>query len=234
VSDLVDTTGPTRARGRAINHPKGVNHPPPAGESQEMTGAQYAEHLGVSAPAVCKALKSGVLDAAVRWTVRGSQRVATIIDVTLADRIWLARPGARAPALASPPVVQKASVPPTAPGPDAAPLAPWGTSTLASGENLATLAEARLLLEQSRAQNERLKFERDSGLVVETARAREIYGRQIQAAKTRIMGLGKLARSRIPHLSTDDVITIEDLCREALEGLSADVLDGPKEGSQQP
>lgn len=103
MSDLVDTTGLTRARGRAINPPinppSGVDQPPPGVDRQEMTGAQYADHLGVSPNAVSKALKRGDLDGAVRWSVRGAQRVATIVDIPLADKLWMARPGAKAPAL---------------------------------------------------------------------------------------------------------------------------------------
>lgn len=175
------------------------------------TGAQLAAHLGVSGAAVSKALKAGQLDGAVRWETQGTRRVA-VYDLARATELWMARPGARAPALEG---IRRTEVKPAQEQPP--PVAHDGYQ---SGDALSDIAAARLKYEQAKANNEQLEFDLASGKLIAVARAMEIFGRQIQEAKTAIMALGKHARGRLPHLTVDDVVTIEELCREALEGLS--------------
>lgn len=231
MSVLAESQGITRARERQIN-PQ-IN-PPPGLSPQELTGAAYAKHLGVSPTSVSNAIKAGWLEEAVRWSTRGSGRVATIANVPLADKIWMARPGAKAPALEAAMARSQddrkvTQEPAQAPAPQARPRA---SQTQAGGgdpqdkDPLSSIAEALLQKEAYNAKLAKQKFEKEAGLLVETTKVMEIYGRQIQAAKTKIMALGRLARSRIPHLTVDDEVTIEDLCREALEELAAEAIRG--------
>lgn len=94
-----------------------------------------------------------------------------------------------------------------------------------AGDPLTDIAVARLQYEGYRALKEKLEYEEACGKLIAVETVKEIFGRQIAEAKNAIMALGKHARSRIPHLSIDDVVTIEELCREALEGLSVGTSD---------
>lgn len=209
---------------------------------QEMTGAQFAAYLGVSPAAVSKALKSGALDAAVRWDKHGSKQVAVIVDIQLAVELWLARPGARAPALeggqrqAQPDPASRGKQESRAAGEEKRSSDPDDRSEgedapRESGPGL-SLTAARIKYEVFRAKREQLDYEMAAGRVINVEEAMRIFGRQIQEAKTAVMALGKHARSRIPHLTTDDVITIEDMCREALEGLAAEAIEKPAEDAK--
>lgn len=203
-----------------------------------MTGAQYAEHLGVSPAAVSKAIKAGWLETAISWSTRGSLRVATLVDVPLADKLWMARPGAKAPALevARAQESQARRTQPPAPPARAPsrPVPPDDEGDQQDVDPLESIAMARLQLEGYKAKLARQEFEKEAGILVETAKVKEIYGRQIQAAKTKVLAVGKLARSRIPHLTVDDSLLIDDLCREALEEVYAEALQAEQPPGGEP
>ena len=92
-----------------------------------------------------------------------------------------------------------------------------------------SLRGARLLYETYRAKQARLEYDLASGKLIEVARAKEIYARQISEAKTAVMAIGKHARSRIPRLTPDDVATIEELSALALEGLANGAIESENE-----
>jgi|WetSurMetagenome_2_1015567.scaffolds.fasta_scaffold01576_16 hypothetical protein len=184
-----------------------------------MNSSNFAKHLGVSHVAVHKAIAGGDLDGAISWIPRGKigKKYAEIVDLPRAVELWKARRGACAPALGldggqprtmehGPPVDQDGEV--------------------------IDIAEARLRYETARAKNEELAYQVASGKLISVASAMDIFGRQIAEAKTAIMALGKHARSRIPHLSVDDVVTIEELCRDALEGLAAGAIQRQDTGTE--
>jgi len=87
-------------------------------------------------------------------------------------------------------------------------------------------AAAQLLYETYRAKREKLLFEQESGSLISVAVAIDIFGRQNAEVRNAVMALGKHARSRIPHLTVDDVAVVESLCRECLEGLAAGAIKG--------
>lgn len=206
-----------------------------------MTLSEFARHVGVSRQAVAKVVGKGGLGELVVWTTSSKgKRVGSIVDVERATLVWRSRsgqPSAPERRLNGEMAVhakasrsgQAVALPPFA---ARVPLEPPGPGEGPEGDPLASLAEARLQLEGYKALLARQEYEKESGLLVETARVMEIYGRQIQAAKTKVLAVGRLARSRIPHLTVDDVMTIEDLCREALEELAAEAIqaDAPAPG----
>lgn len=187
-----------------------------------MTICEFARRLGVSHVAVSKAVASGALGSAVRWVQRGQRkRKVADIDADAGVRAWLARPGSRAPGLTRgteaqhPPARRRA-------GGDAdqpAPPPPDGIE-----REMESFSSARLRFEAARAQREELHLAQERGSLIEVSEAMTIFARQIAAAQSAIMALGKHARSRIPHLSVDDVVVIEALCREALQGLAAGAI----------
>jgi hypothetical protein len=202
-----------------------------------VTLAEFARRKGVTRQAVSHAAKHGPLASFVVWKKQGKKRIGEIKDVKRATLAWDSRPGhtnaeacrlnghlsARARRAAKgasngDPQTEPASDPES--DPDAHDVDP-----------LDSLAAARLQFEGYKAKLARLEFEKESGLVIEVARAMEIFGRQIQEAKTSIMAIGRRARGRIPHLTVDDVMTIEDLCREALEGLAVEAIQQDEQQS---
>lgn len=181
-----------------------------------MNAKGLADRYGVSGQAVTKAARSGQLDGAIRWEARGARRTMVVTDLELADRLWLSRPGARAPALER---ARASAAPP--PAPETSPQA------VASSDPLGDLALSRLERERYQAKLSRLEFEQKSGQLISVEKAMQIFGRQIQEAKSAVMALGKHARSRIPHLTVDDVLVIEELARQALEGLAVGAIQDP-------
>lgn len=195
-----------------------------------MTITEFANHLGVSRQAVTKAVNSGRLRGAVEWVRMGDTLKAKFFDVDAAVRIWMATPGARAPNIERAALAEAAArrtdagpggPPPSEQPPGAPPSCADDHGASDDDEvNFGSLSAARLQFEQFRAKREKLKFEEESGAVINVSQVLAVFGKQIAEAKTSILAIGKLARSRIPHLNTDDVVTIEELCEQALEGLA--------------
>jgi hypothetical protein len=204
-----------------------------------VTLSEFARHVGVSRQAVAKVVAKGGLGDLVVWsTGPKGKRVGAIADVEKATLVWRSRSGSTSvPAaqlngrLSAHARAAKRGQAASSPASPRAHQAPPDDGEPEEDDPLESIAMARLQLESYKAKLERLEFEKGTGLVVETAKAKEIYGRQIQAAKTKFMAVARLARGRIPHLTIDDVMTIEDLCREALEELCAEALQpGPPSG----
>jgi len=173
-----------------------------------MNAPDFAKHLGVSAAAVTKALRSGQLDSVVKWEVHGKRRTATFTSLQRAVELWMSRPGARAPALER----RASKTPRPEPTPDQVEVIPY------AGEPSSELAGERLRFERFRAKNEQLQYERDSGSLISVERAKEIYGRHLSEIRNGIMAMGKHMRSRFPELTMEHVMGIEELGREVLEG----------------
>lgn len=176
-----------------------------------MNASEFARHLGVSPTAVAKALASGRFDAVVRWETRGARKYAVITDVQGAVKLWLSRPGARAPALGESTTAQASA-----------------TTPASADADLESIATSRRQFERYRAAREQLEYETEAGRLIDVAQAKRVFGKQIQEAKNAVLALGKHARGRLPHLTTDDVLVIEALAREALEGLAAGAIEKPE------
>lgn len=186
----------------------------------EMTRQRFAEHLGVSYLSLWKAQRTGILDPVTRLVRKGSRAEYIITDVARAVELWLSRPGSRAPALGR--KYEKNAPPPQLlrpPSKDAPPEE--------GGDEYASQYSSRRKLDEYKARLARLDYEERSGQLVEAKKVVDIFMKRVTEAKTKLLAVAKHARSRIPHMTVDDVETVEDLIREALEGLAVETLDAP-------
>lgn len=83
-----------------------------------------------------------------------------------------------------------------------------------------SFAEFRAEKEQYAAALAKLEYEKAVGLVVDATEVGKVWVQLVTEAKTRMLSLPSQAKAQIPHLTKGDVRLIEDLVRQALEGLA--------------
>lgn len=166
----------------------------------------YAKRRGVSAESVSKAITAGRLRESVIF-VGGKPKIA---DAELADREWTANTRPRvdrpAPATAEP-TEQRQEVP------------DYNVSRA-----LREAAAARR--ESAMADIAELEAAQKKGELVPIAEARADVIERFAVVKTKILGVPTRIAQRLPHLASEVVPIVEELLRESLEELAADVDDG--------
>ncbi len=176
-----------------------------------MSLRAYAKRRGCTLAAVQKALAAGRLEESVVIY----RRQPAIGDPDLADREWADRTRPRSSAeddeleaLAS--ELEGEAVDPSAP--DA------GISY-----NEARRRREVELWRQARSKREvdDLDLAVRRGELVTAREAAEAFAEIVSVAKTKLLGLPARIKQRLPHVATDDIKVIDDLMREALEGLAA-------------
>ncbi len=58
------------------------------------------------------------------------------------------------------------------------------------------------------------------GELVDANEVGAAWEKNVQATKTKLLGVGVKLKQRLPHLTTDDVAVVQSLIREVLEGLA--------------
>jgi len=186
-----------------------------------MTMTEFAKELGVSYVAVHLAIQRGRLNGAIKkFPFKGNpkRKRVEIIDVPLAKELWMMREGAQAPALVKRRLQQNAVG-------SAKKTEATAGGAGDEGDDGTSIFDVKLRYEAARARREELHLAEESGKLIEVETARQVFAKQIAEVKNAVMALGKHARSRIPHLSADDVIVIEELCVQALEGLAVAAIE---------
>jgi hypothetical protein len=171
----------------------------------------YARHRGVTLRAVQKAIESGRIETVL------DEKGKPKIDPAAADLRWQAQADPakqRKPEPKAPPPVVVA--PKTAPIDDQDDDPP--TTDGEVGEN--DYYKARAKREAYRAEVEKLSYLERAGELVDAAQVQSSWQKIITTAKTRLLSVPSKARIRIPHLTLDDIATIEEEIRDALEELS--------------
>jgi len=167
----------------------------------------YARHRGTSATAVHRAVEQGRLSKSVVRDAAG--KFVGISDAALADQEWLASTDlTKAPTS----VLMRAAAAAT-PGEPANELPPEDDGKF----NLST-ALAKQKHWQAKAAE--LDYRKRVGELVD---AREVETRVIDEysrCRTKLLGLARKAKASLPHLTREDVTTIDTLVREALEDLA--------------
>lgn len=187
-----------------------------------MSQRGYARHRGVTHRAVQKAIADGRIE-----TIDGRQ--GSKIDSAAADRQWndntshghLRQPTkgekerARAAEAAAPPPPPKAARRATA---SDQPPPPPGDSP-AGGLNY---NQARAVREAYAARLARIDYEEKAGKLVPADEVRTAWAKIVAQARSKVLGLPSRMKAVIPHMTKDDVLLVEKLCRESLE----EMVDG--------
>lgn len=166
----------------------------------------YAKRRGVSLAAVQKAIFEGRLENSL-GEHRGRRAIA---DPELADREWADRTRPRPPPMAE---IEERPPPSVS---DDLPI-PWDTHVL----------EAERIRAVELARRERIKREADAldlakrkGSLVRVEDVRATVSAKYTIIRQRILGVPTRCKQRLPHLTSADVATINELLREALEELA--------------
>jgi hypothetical protein len=165
----------------------------------------YSRHRKVTLAAVQKAIESGRLSASL---VRKRGFPTKIRSVDEADREWDANTNAvKALPSAMLKVVNQATPPPppatSGPGPEA----PLDEPTL-------SLNDAMALEKKWKAKSAELDYRQSVGQLVNAAQE------TITRCRTKLLGVPGKVKTAIPSLTRPQIVTIENLIREALEDLT--------------
>jgi phage terminase Nu1 subunit (DNA packaging protein) len=86
-------------------------------------------------------------------------------------------------------------------------------------------AESRAVREEYQAKIAKLTFEEMSGKLVDAEEVKKAWTSIIAITKTRLLSVPSKAKSKIPHLTLDDIATLEELIREALSEVATNAGD---------
>lgn len=202
-----------------------------------MKGISYREfgrQLGVSGEAVRKAVNSGRIppEAVGHNKLNGGRLRPCIADPDLARRGWSQttdttqhrskkqmRDAGRKSAAARTGKPVTADIDPVSPDDDS--IAGFGGDD-ADVQDGPSVAVSRKIEAEYKAKSAKLDYEERTKKLVNAEEIKKLFSQQITEAKTKIMAVGRQARSKLPHLTVDDVEVIEEICAEALEELSVE------------
>lgn len=163
----------------------------------------YARHRGCSAQAVSRAVKEGRLEGAlVTHTTRAGRKMHKIASVEAGDREWMSntKPTADAPATA-----EEAATPDH--------LMSWKEARRRKEIALVKLAEIKV-------EADRIELDVKRGELIPIDVAREDVIDEYTVVRTKLMGVPKRMKQRIPGFTNEMVELATSLVREVLEELS--------------
>lgn len=181
-----------------------------------MSLRAYAKRRGVTAMAVSLAVKKGTLSASV---VRDEYGQPKIGDPDLADQEWAANTDhGRAPTF----VKERGLAPVGGKAPEPAELSPppSGRPDEVPTVKEVSLSEASRQEKLWRAKLAELKYREQAAELIPAKDVSDKVTSAFLQCRTRLLGIPSRARQALPHLSAADVVTLEDLIREALEALA--------------
>ena len=181
--------------------------------AQPLSLTAYAKRKGVSKMAVSQAIASGRLSASVTRNARGQPKIA---DPELADQEWAANTDlSRAPAYVKGRAESPAETPPGEPD------QPHDPSELATTAQPGMSLQAATALEKVwKAKLAELKYRQEAAELIPASQVRRTLENTFASCKTKLLAIPSRARQQLPELTGTQLGTIENLIREALEGLS--------------
>jgi hypothetical protein len=185
----------------------------------------YARHRDVSPTAVHRAIESGRL---VKCVVRDAAgKFRGITDLALADREW-----AESTDLTKAPMsvivhTEQLGSPAATPGPAGADLPEPSAAVLEADSERLSLSTATAREKHWKAKTAELDYKKQIGELVD---AKEVEARivdEYSRVRTKMLGVARKAKAQLPHLTREDVTTIDNLIREVLEDLARATDDEP-------
>lgn len=189
---------------------------------------EFGRLINVSGEAVRKAIKTGRIpkEAVGQITLQPSGKVRPVItDPIMAKRAWSAntdasqhrskeqmqQAGRKSAAVRK---GEEFTEPPlTEPSMEVA----GGPARNVTGPSI---NESNRITAAYKARMARLEYEEATKKLVNAEQIKVLFSQQIAEAKNKFMGVGRNARTKLPHLTVEDVEVIEQLCAEALESLA--------------
>jgi hypothetical protein len=200
----------------------------------------FAKILGVSPPAVGKAIKAGRLKASL---LVGADGVAKIADVDLARREWSSSTDySKAPSVVKEQAAARAAAAAAPPPPARGPARPQVASAPPlDGELPGEPDDLNLSRENARekhwkANKAEVEYLEHIGQLVDAAEMQSAVADAFTRVRSRLGGLPTRIRQQIPHLTVDEVGVIESFIRETLEELALRIAedDEDEEGGDAP
>lgn len=176
----------------------------------------YARHRDVSATSVHRAIESGRL---VKCVVRDAAgKFRGIDDVALADREWTESTDlAKAPTAVIERAEEQQHTPVDGSGEESA-------TALDNSASAGTVDPERLspLMRQKywQAKTAELDYKRQVGELVDAKDIEAKIADEYSKVRTKMLGVARKAKAQLPHLTREDVATIDGLIREALQDIA--------------
>jgi len=186
----------------------------------------YAKHRGTSVVAVSRAVKSGRLSRSVTHDARNQPKIA---DVALADQEWAENTDlTRAPAFVKERGLGVQTSAPADAGDagDGPPAAPGVDPT-----RELSLSEASAEEKRWRAKLAELQYKQRAGELVDAKDVASRLANLFTVCRTKLLALPSKAKAAIPALTHDNVATIDDLVRQALEELAVEQVTTSNPGA---
>jgi excisionase family DNA binding protein len=180
-----------------------------------ITKSEAADALGVSRTAVYKAIKQGRLP-----VVRTADGRELIKSETLRED-WYANTMKKVGVGPKPPMGEQ-EFPPERPQRERSIPEVERLAAPEPGELVPDYNESRARTEYLKAELLELERKEKEGLLVRAADVEAKWVEVITISRTKVMGIPSKAKQRIPDLTQDQVVVLEDIVREALEELSSD------------
>jgi len=168
----------------------------------------FARRHGVSIPTVRRGVFKGRLTKSVIDTPGGYK----IVDVELADREWAASANHG-----------------TLPAADRERLD--GDEIPEISEDM-TLTEASVIEKRWRGKMVQLEYRKKAGDLIEASEVEAGLAEVFSECRTKLLGVPIRARQRLPHLTKEDMLVIEELQREALEALATPAIPATRGGRE--
>jgi hypothetical protein len=180
---------------------------------KKLSLSEFAKKIGVSRPAVVKAISSGRIPRELvgETELSTGRRVPVIIDPVRARSAFLDEGGLSLVVPKSPPANR---APATTESPDSDADASDGD------DGYPTVSQSRRMFESYRALTARLEYEEKSGKMVDAQEFLAKYSSLIVVARTLLLGVPSKAKGRIPHLTVDDLEILTSLIRDTLDNVA--------------